>query len=187
MRRNWGFEAFNLTWLHLPHWEILCKSEFKEVAVMKRDVDQVREVVMSTLDGIILSHVSIICSFSRIGYGLCFHDCSVTGMLKCLQMCQWNTLQTPSCLSVHRFSTMSFFTPQKEVTGTFCFFPTKTCICLIGSIRYFLKSMSVMSLGIDDDSFSSQLIWPLLSHSNETSLSIPVRVSSFVFVGCFVF
>ena len=44
--------------------------------------------VMSTLDGIILSHVSIICSFSRIGYGLCFHDCSVTGMLKCLQMCQ---------------------------------------------------------------------------------------------------
>ena len=41
---------------------------------------------MSTLHGIILSNVSILCSFLLIGFGLCFHDCSGTGMLKCLQM-----------------------------------------------------------------------------------------------------
>ena len=43
MRRNLVFETLHLTPLHLPHWEILSKSEFKEVAVMKRDVDRVRK------------------------------------------------------------------------------------------------------------------------------------------------
>ena len=43
MRINLVLETLNITLLYFPHWEILAKSEFKEVAVMKRDVDRVRE------------------------------------------------------------------------------------------------------------------------------------------------
>jgi len=119
--------------------------------------------VMSTLDGIILSCVSVLCSFSRIGLGLCFHDCSGTRMLKCLQMCQWiqicQWITSPdSVMSLcvlllrHEF----FFTFWNQVTGTFSFYPTKPAFVWLAQSSHFLKGISVVSLvlSIYDDSFS---------------------------------
>ena len=49
-----------------------------------------------------------------------------------------------------------FFTPRREVAGTFCFLLTKPAFVRLTQSRHFLKGIRVMSffLGIDDDSFS---------------------------------
>ena len=72
---------------HFPDFfSIIPLSLGTEISINNVDFSILCLSTMSTLDGIVLSCVSTKCSFSRIGFGLCFHDCSSTIMLKCLQM-----------------------------------------------------------------------------------------------------
>ena len=113
----------------------------------------------SILDGIILSHVSTVRSFSRKSSGLCFHNYSRTGMLKCLQMCQWITPHTLSCLSVYSCSDMSFLHPERRWLVLSISSRQKPAFVRLTQSCHFLQSMGVMSLvlGIDPCSLA-QLI-----------------------------
>ena len=69
---------------------------------------------MFILNRTIRSHVIVTSLFTIIAFGLCFHEFSVTGILKFLQMWQWTTLHILLCLCVYSGSGMSCLHPDRR-------------------------------------------------------------------------
>ena len=138
---------------------------------------------MSTLDGIILSYVSIICSFSRIGFGLCvpwlFSDWDVV-MFTDVQVDYSTDAVMSFCVQLFRHE--FFLHPKRRWLVLSVSNPQNLHLSDLLNPAIFLKALVYCpwSWALIMTRSPSYLIWPLLCHSNEPSLSIPILSSYFV-------